>query len=74
MYLDLLDNHEIEEISGGNVNIRTMDKGAIHKLRLQEEGGRWPKKLTFCKLLYHRNCKRTGVGGQKKAKSCKRSL
>ena len=40
--------------------------GAIHKLRLQEEWGRWSKKLTFCKLLYHRKCKRRGVGGQKK--------
>ena len=40
--------------------------GAVHKLRLQEEGGRWSKKLTFCKLLYHRKCKRRGVGGQKK--------
>ena len=40
--------------------------GGIHKLRLQEEGGRWSKKLTFCKLLYHRKCKRRGVGGQKK--------
>ena len=29
-------------------------------------GGRWSKKLTFCKLLYHRKCKRRGVGGQKK--------
>ena len=40
--------------------------GAIHKLRLQEEGGRWSKKSTFCKLSYHRKCKRRGVGGQKK--------
>ena len=24
------------------------------------------KKLTFCKLLYHRKCKRRGVGCQKK--------
>ena len=40
--------------------------GAVHKLRLQEEGGRWSKKLTFCKLSYHRKCKRRGVGGQKK--------
>ena len=40
--------------------------GAVHKLRLQKEGGRWSKKLTFCKLLYHRKCKRRGVGGQKK--------
>ena len=27
---------------------------------------RWSKKFTFCKLLYHRKCKRRGVGGQKK--------
>ena len=40
--------------------------GVVHKLCLQEEGGRWSKKLTFCKLLYHRKCKRRGVGGQKK--------
>ena len=40
--------------------------GGVHKLRLQEEGGRWSKKLTFCKLLYHRKCKQRGVGGQKK--------
>ena len=40
--------------------------GGVHKLRLQEEGGRWSKKLTFCKLSYHRKCKRRGVGGQKK--------
>ena len=40
--------------------------GAVHKLRLHEEGGRWSKKSTFCKLLYRRKCKRRGVGGQKK--------
>ena len=40
--------------------------GAVNKLRLQEEGGRWSKKLTFCKLLYHRKCKPRGVGGPKK--------
>ena len=40
--------------------------GGVHKLRLQEEGGRWSKKLTFCKLFYHRKCKQRGVGGQKK--------
>ena len=40
--------------------------GAVHKLRLQGEGGRWSKKSTFCKLLYHRKCKPKGVGGQKK--------
>ena len=31
--------------------------GAVHKLRLQS---------FFCKHLYHRKCKRSGVGGQKK--------
>ena len=40
--------------------------GGVHKLRLQDEGGRWSKKLTFCKPLYHRQSKRRGVGGQKK--------
>ena len=35
-------------------------KRGVHKLRLQEEGGRWSKKSTFCKLLYHRKCKRRG--------------
>ena len=40
--------------------------GAVNKLRLQKEGGRWSKKLTFCKLLYHRKCKPRGVGGPKK--------
>ena len=52
---------------------RALPLGAVHKLRLQEEGGRWSKKSTFCKPLYHRKCKRRGVGGQKN-KSCKRSL
>ena len=40
-------------------------RGAVFKLCLQEEGGGGQKKLTFCKLLYHRKCKRRGVGGQK---------
>ena len=40
--------------------------GALHKLRLQEEGGRWSKKSTFCKFLYHIKCKWRGVGGQKR--------
>ena len=48
--------------------------GGVHKLRLQEDGGRWSKKSTFLKLLYHRNCKQRGVVGQKRDKSCKRSL
>ena len=38
---------------------------AVHKLRLHEDGGKWSKKLTFCKFLSHRKCKRRGVGGQK---------
>ena len=46
--------------------------GAVHKLLLQEEGGRWSKILTFCKHLYHRICKQRGVGGKKRDKSCKR--
>ena len=45
---------------------KTLRLGGVHKLRLQEEGGRWSKKLTFCKLLYHKKCKQMGVGGQKK--------
>ena len=40
--------------------------GAVHKIRLQEEGGRWLKKSSFCKLSYHKICKRKGVGDQKK--------
>ena len=40
--------------------------GGVHKLRLQEKGGRWSKKSTFCKKIYHRKCKRRIVGGQKK--------
>ena len=44
----------------------TLPLGGVQKLRLQEEGGRWSKKFTFCKLLYQRKCKRRGVGGQKK--------
>jgi hypothetical protein len=43
-----------------------LELGGVHKLRLQEEGGRWSEKLTFCKLLCHRKCKRRGVGVQKK--------
>ena len=39
--------------------------GAVHKLRLQEKGGRWSKKLTYYKLLYHRKCKQRRAGGQK---------
>ena len=60
--------------SGGQVSHLWGMEGTVHKLRLQKEGGWWSKKLTFCKLLYHRKCKRRGVGGQKKDKSCKRSL
>ena len=44
-------------------------KGGVHKLRLQEEGVRWSKKLTFCKLLYHKKCKQRGVLQGPKQKS-----
>ena len=50
----------------GESFLNALALGAVLKLRLQEEGGRWSKKLTFCKLSYHRKCKRRGVGGQKK--------
>ena len=43
------------------------NKFIVHKLRLQMEVGRWSKKSTFCKPLYHRECKRRWVGGQKKS-------
>ena len=46
--------------------ILSLSIGVVHKLRLQEEGGRWSKKSTFCKLSYHRKCKWRGVGSQKK--------
>ena len=29
---------------------------------------------TFCQRSYHKNCQHRGVGGQKKPKSCQRSL
>ena len=52
--------HESDPIWGGiTLAIITSKEGSIlvleglHKLRLPEEGGRWSKKLTFCKLLYH---------------------
>ena len=48
--------------------------GVIHKLRLQEEGGRWSKKLAFRQRLYHKKMSTVGAGGQKKLKSCQRSL
>ena len=41
--------------------------GGVHKLCLQEKGGRWSKESSFCKLSYHRKCKWRGVGGQKKS-------
>ena len=48
--------------------------GAVHKLRLQDQVGRWSKNVHFCQRLYHRKCQRRGVGGQEKPKSCQRSL
>ena len=41
-------------------------KGAFTNYVYKRRGGRWSKKSTFYKLLYHRKCKRRGVGGQKK--------
>ena len=41
-------------------------RGRSQTIGLQEERGRWLKKLTFCKHLYRRKCKRRGVGGQNK--------
>ena len=52
----------ISNSSNEEISVKTL--GAIHKLRLQEEVGRWSKQSTFCKLLYHRKCKWRGVGGQ----------
>ena len=45
--------------------------GVVHKLRLQDQGGRMS---TFCRNLYHRKCQRRGVDGQKKPTSCQHSL
>ena len=47
--------------------------GAVHKLRLQEEGGRWSKNRIFVNIYTIEN---VNGGGRwsKKAKSCKRSL
>ena len=33
-----------------------------------------PKMSTFCQRSYHRKCQQRWVGGQKKLKSCQRSL
>ena len=43
-----------------------INKGPFTNYVYKRRGGRWSKKSTFCKLLYHRKCKRRGVGGQKK--------
>ena len=43
----------------------SLPQGGVHKLRLQDEVGRWSKMSTFCQRLYHRKCQRRGVGGQK---------
>ena len=44
-----------ETRTDGEVEIRNNLLEAVHKLRLQEEGGSWSKKLTFCKLSYTAN-------------------
>ena len=68
--------HSSHSISRGVLEFAPL--GAVHKLCLQEEGGSWSKKSTFCKLLYHRKCKGKGVGGQKKTNlvdvACERPL
>ena len=49
--------------------------GLVHKLRLQDEVGRWSKKMfTFCQSLYPKICQYRGVGGQNKPLSCQRGL
>ena len=56
------------------VFIGVVSLGAVNKLRLQEEVGRWSKNVHFCQQLEGRTCQRRVVGGQKKPKSCQRSL
>ena len=41
-------------------------KGPFTNYVYKRRGVGGQKKLTFCKLLYHRKCKQRGVGGQKK--------
>ena len=49
-----------------------LTQGAVHKLRLQEEVGRWSKNVHFLSTFKGRKYQRRGVGGQKKPKSCQR--
>ena len=51
----------------------TLAIGVVHKLRLQEEGGRWSKNRLFVNFYTIEN---VNGGGRwsKKDKSCKRSL
>jgi hypothetical protein len=49
-----------------NVTLEILDKGPFTNYVYKRRGGRWSKKSTFCKLLFHRKCKWRGVGGQKK--------
>ena len=51
---------------GGPEN-RNFPLGGIHKLRLQEEGGRWSKILTFLNFYTIENVNGGGVGGHKKS-------
>ena len=71
--LCIIDNHRFLSTPKSCLQL-----GGVHKLCLQEKGGSWSKKSTFCKLLYHRKCKWRGVGGQKKSNLinvvCKRPL
>ena len=45
---------------------KSCHKGPFTNYVYKRRGVGGQKKLTFCKLLYHRKCKRRRVGGQKK--------
>jgi hypothetical protein len=48
--------------------------GGVHKLRSQDEVGRWSKNVQKCPLFVNVYTVENVVGGQKKPKSCQRSL
>ena len=47
-------------------NVQNIPLGAVHKLRLQEEGGSGKKNQFFVNFYTIENVNRGGVGGQKK--------
>ena len=49
-------------------------KGSYTNYVYKRRGVGGPKMFTFCQHLYHRKCQRRELGGQKKPKSCQRSL